>query len=206
MHVYKNRNQCIRWPDDQDMGMGSRSVLHSSQVSDHNIQFALLILALFTFLTLVWYAIETKRLRRAAEDQLEALAKPCLTLATELRAVSDAILEMHQAVGNTIAAGNGGYFVLHNIGSGVALNVTYRFKSLDPHLQADSSTRYFISVPPGHKIRMPEPMNASGCSGECELVFRFESIGRKTYQSTITMNHHVLTSFSFKSLGVPRRT
>ena len=113
---------------------------------------------------------------------------------------------MHEAVGNTIAANSGGNFILHNIGSGVALNVTYRFNSLDPRLRADSSTRYFISVLPNQKIEMPEPMNTSGYSGDCELMFTFDSIGGRTYQSTITMKHHVLTRFDFIRVSERRRT
>jgi hypothetical protein len=181
-------------------------------MSDHQIQLGIFVVTLIGLITglatlgiLIWYAVETKRLRIAAQDQLEALAKPCLTLLTELRDPSDAILEMHQAIGNTIAAGNGGNFILHNIGNGVALNVTYSFHSFDPDLHADSSTRYFISVTPGQKVQMPEPMNVSGYSAECELVFTFDSIGGTTYQSKIMMNHHVLTRFNFKCLGTRRK-
>jgi len=166
-------------------------------MSDNHIQLGILIVASLTFVALVWYAIETRRLRVAAQDQLEALAKPCLTLAMELRDPSDAILEMHQAVGNTTARGDHGNFMVHNIGNGVALNVSYRFRSLERDALNDLSARYFISVLPNQKATMPEPMNVSSYSGECQLTFEFDSIGGVRYESTVTMNHHVLTRFDF---------
>jgi hypothetical protein len=150
---------------------------------------------------LFWYAWETMRLRKAATDQVEAMSKPCLTLWAKLRNQDDAILEMDGAVGALVARGDGANFVVQNIGTGVALNVTYRFNNLDsPERIRLKDKSYLVNVLPGQKISMPEPMNASNYSGNCELLFCFESIGGKHYQSIVTMNGHVLTSFQLKAI------
>ena len=60
-------------------------MLTSEPVSDHHIQLGILIVGSLTFVALIWYAVETRRLRLAAQDQLEALAKPCLSLWADLR-------------------------------------------------------------------------------------------------------------------------
>jgi hypothetical protein len=102
---------------------------------------------------------------------------------------------MHDTAANTVAWGDDGCFVLQNGGNGIALNVEYYWRGEPPH--TDSTVRYFASVSPGQKSKMPEPMNVYGCSGECALVFEFDSIGRVRYQSVVSLNHHVITRFQF---------
>jgi hypothetical protein len=150
---------------------------------------------------LVWYTIETMRLRTVATDQVEAMSKPCLTIWADLRDPTDAILEMDDAVGGTVARGDDGNFVVQNIGTGVALNVRYHFNSIGPpKAKSPTRVRYFVNVLPAQKVRMPEPMNASIYCETCEVVFCFESIGSRRYQSTVTMINHVLTGFEFKRI------
>jgi hypothetical protein len=154
-----------------------------------------LIIATLTFLALVWYAIETWRLRIAAQNQLEALAKPCLTLCARLRNASDAMLPSNDAVGNTVVRSDQGNFVVQNIGNGVALNVRSVFKSLDPDRRTSSEMSYLVNVVPGQPVTLPQPINAF--PGKFELAFQFESIGGKRYRSTVTVNDYVLTDFRF---------
>ena len=171
-------------------------MLRFGPVSDHGIQLAILSVAALTLLALIWYAVETRRLRIAAHDQLEALAKPCLTLWSDLRDSGDALLSLHQAVGNTSIGDDAGQFVVQNIGNGVALNVRYTFRALDSDGKKQSEEpSYFLNILPCQKVRMPEPVSAF--PGGYELRFQFESIGGRTYQSTITFNSRVLTHFKF---------
>ena len=129
------------------------------------------------------------------------MLKPCLTIWADLRDPAKAILEMNGAVGGTVARGDDGNFVVQNIGNGVALNVKYHFNSIDPpKAKSPARTSYLVNVLPAQKVRMPEPMNASIYCGFCEVVFRFESIGGRQYQSTVTMNSHVLTGFEFRAI------
>ena len=111
---------------------------------------------ILTLIGLAWYAIETMKIRTAAQqqvkasldlikaatDQVEGMSKPCLTLWGEVREGADAILEMHGAVGNIVARPDGGSYVALNIGNGVALNVQYSFTRLanDPLLEGGVGT------------------------------------------------------------------
>lgn len=169
------------------------------QVSDHVVQLVLTAVNSATLVVLLWYSLETRRLRVAAQEQLEALAKPCLTLSADLRQPDDAILSMYEAVGNTIARSNEGNFAVQNIGSGIALNVRYVFNQLDTNGRKTSDDqRYLQSVAPGQPVRMPEPINAF--QGSYAVVFNFESIGGKAYRSTVQLTNRVLTAFKFESI------
>ena len=153
-----------------------------------------------------WYALETYRLRKvsqrqveisqdlinAAMAQVEGLSKPCLTLSSELRDDADTVGEIY-AVGSLIARGNQGSFVVQNIGNGVALNVSYRMEQLEGTLP--EATRYLPYVLTTRNPTMVETLNQYNRA--VRVVFEYESIGKRRYRSTIEMNHHVLTSFRF---------
>lgn len=145
---------------------------------------------------LFWYAWLTMKLKNAATEQVEAMAKPCLTIWAKLRSGDEAILNMHGAVGGMVVRADDGTFVAENIGTGVALNVTYRFNNLDaPEKNRPQEKGYLLNILPGQKVAMPEPINASPYCGSCQLIFSFQSIGGRSYESTVTMNNHVLTAF-----------
>ena len=157
-----------------------------------------LVVGATTLGVLIWYAIETKRLRIAAQDQLEGLAKPCLTLLADLREVDDAVLSTHDAVGITVVAQVEHRLVIHNIGTGVAINVQYVFRDVtDTETKNNASdSMYILNISADQKIGMPEPAAAHSFSHELDL--RYESIGRKTYRSIIRFDHWVLTKFKFE--------
>lgn len=150
---------------------------------------------------LFWYAWLTMKLKNAATEQVEAMAKPCLTIWAKLRSPVEAIQNIHGAVGGTVVRTDDGTFVAENIGTGVALNVTYRFNNLDaPDRNRLQEKSYLLNVLPRQRIAMPEPVNASRYSGNCEVIFSFESIGGRHYQSTVTLNNKVLTAFRLKAV------
>lgn len=64
------------------------------------LPFANFIVGVITLGVVFWYAWLTMLLRRAATDQVEAMAKPCLTIWAKLRDPVDAVLEMNGAVGD----------------------------------------------------------------------------------------------------------
>jgi hypothetical protein len=166
-------------------------------VTDHDIQFAVMLINSITFVALIWYCWETRRLRIIAQDQLEALSKPCLTIWADLRNQADAILSMNQAVGNTVVRGDDGSFVALNIGNGPALNVKYIFRTLDAEgrkPRADPS--YVPTLLPAQKVALPQPINAY--TGNYEIVFEFESFSGRSYQSIVTLNGRVLVAFQFQ--------
>jgi len=168
---------------------------------DRFLSLANFIIGVLTLGVLFWYAWLTMKLRDAATEQVEAMSKPCLTIWSKLRDQADAILEMDGAVGSLVARGDDANFVVQNIGTGVALNVSYSFNSLDSTTaQRPERKRYLANVLPTQKISVPEPMSAPLYCGNCELVFDFESIGGRHYRSTVTMNNHVLTGFELKTV------
>jgi hypothetical protein len=164
---------------------------------------------------LVWYCVETRRLRVAAQKQIvisqdlitaamiqvEGLAKPCLTLDSALRDSADAIMGLGVA-GNTVAAQNEGDFVVVNIGNGVALNVNFDlvYTGQYPDRFPKRNLRYLQNVLIGQRVNMLTPMNPYR-TGQFEVVFHYESIGGRCYESRITMNGLVLAGFRFGTLA-----
>jgi hypothetical protein len=157
------------------------------------------LVGLGAFGVLIWYALETMKLRKAAMEQVESMAKPCLTLRAKLRNAADAILDMDDAVGAMVVRGEDAQFVVQNIGTGIALNVSYQFRSLDTPERPDHP-RYLFYVLLGQPVQLPETLNASPYVGNCEALFRFQSISGRWYQSTVTMSRHVLTKFDFRPI------
>src|SRR5579864_1451273 len=73
----------------------------------------------------------SQKLLEAATDQVEGLARPCLTLASELRDGDGTILELDGARGSTRARTKDAHFVFQNIGNGLGLNVHYSFRPIN---------------------------------------------------------------------------
>ena len=108
-------------------------------MSDHHIQLAMLMVQALALVGLFLYCAETYKMRKASQellqasmDQVEGLSKPCITFRAELREGADAILEIHGAKGNLVARPDGGSYVIHNLGNGMALNLPYYFTRNDP--------------------------------------------------------------------------
>ncbi len=60
---------------------------------------------------LIWYSIETRRIRIVSTAQLEALQAPCLTLVATLREGSEAVLDTAGARGTLVLDFNEGFFL-----------------------------------------------------------------------------------------------
>jgi hypothetical protein len=174
------------------------------------VQWLMLAVQFFALLGLIWYTVVTRGIRKssqdqvrvsqglisAAMDQVEGLSKPCLTLYAGLRGATDAIWEMHGTVGNTVARGDQGRFVMQNIGNGTALNVSYQFLQMPREDATRHHQRnYLQNILAGQQITMPQPMTAY--NGDWELHIEYESIGRRKYRSVLILNNLVLTNFEF---------
>ena len=174
------------------------------------IQFGTFFIEALALAGLLWYCIETSRMRTAAEkqvqesqdlikaamDQVEGLSKPCLTIAAGLRDPANATSSA-KAVTSTVALEDEGKFVVQNIGSGPALNVSYRFVAINETAEhfRDRGAIYVQNVLVGQRIRMVEPMSAY--TGDFDVIFRYESIGGRVYESKIRMTNFALTDFEF---------
>jgi len=170
-------------------------------MTDHHIQVSMLIVQSLALLGLLWYAIETLKIRKAAQkqvkasnDQVEGLSQPCLTFVGEIRDGNDVILEMNGAVGNIVVSPYAGSFTITNIGSGVALNIHYQFTGAD-HRPA---VRYIPHVASSARASLIE--RVSQYNGQHQATFDYESIGGRKYRTTIGLNHQVITSFDFKEI------
>ena len=114
-------------------------------MSDHHIQILMLVVQAAALIGLLIYCVETYKIRKASQnqvelsqglfkssmDQVEALSRPCITFLAELRDGSETILEMHGAPGSLVARPDEGSDVIQNIGNGVAQNLKYYITSPD---------------------------------------------------------------------------
>ncbi|SPF34808.1 hypothetical protein SBA1_1340021 [Candidatus Sulfotelmatobacter kueseliae] len=162
------------------------------------IQLAALAVSAVTLFYLIKYVRATQVIAKSAIDQVEGMSKPCLILWGELRDGNDAILNMDGAVGNIIAAADHGSYVVKNIGSGVALNVQYRFTRPDDDPVHPREMRYIPTLEATGRAALVETIG--GYNAEHEVTFEYESIGRRKYRTTIQLNHRVITSFGFKEI------
>jgi len=184
---------------------------------DIAIKFANFVVPILTLVVIAWYTYETKKIRKAAQDQVtasqellraandqaEGVAKPCITLWSDLRNPTDTLLNMHQAVGGTIVRDNRGDYVIVNIGNGLALNVEYVFNVVHESGPIKEIARsYLQSVAPNQMITLALPINAH--VGDHHFVFRFQSLGGRWYESAVRVKSKVLTDLAFRPM--PPRT
>ena len=170
-------------------------------MTDHCIHVLTLIVQTLTLGGLIWYAVETWKIRKAAQrqvkasnDQVEGLSKPCLTFVGELRDGNDVILEMHGAAGNVIAKAYAGSYVIVNVGSGVALNIRYQFTRPDH----PTEPRYIPLLASRAEASLIEPVAAY--NAEHQVTFDYESVGGRKYRTTTQLNHRVITAFRFEEI------
>lgn len=148
---------------------------------------------------LVWYAVETWRIRRASQEQAEAVHKPCLTLVTAARDYDEAVLEMDGAVGGMIVAPREGNVALQNMGNGPAVNVRYEFIPLNPPQGANVArpSGYLQNIPAGGTFVMQVARGVLR-NLEYEFLTTYESLSGHRYESRIILNNLVLTTFDFR--------
>lgn len=161
----------------------------------------MLIVQALALLGLTVYCIETYKLRRVSQkqlqtslDQVEGLSRPCVTFWARLRDGQDVILDMHGAVGNLIVRPDEGSYVITNLGNGLALNLRYYF-TRDDRWADHRNWRYIPTIPASAKVALVETL--SFYDGEHEAVFEYKSLGGRNYRSTMKLNNHVITSFDF---------
>src|SRR6267378_4598687 len=142
-------------------------------MSDHSIQLLTLVVQTLALIGLSAYCIETYKIRVASQkqidvsqnllkismDQVEGFSKPCITFWSELRNGQDVILEMHGATGNLVARPDGGSYVIHNLGNGLALNLRYYVTRNNPQLDQDPERwRYIPTVPVNARVALVETL------------------------------------------------
>jgi hypothetical protein len=150
-------------------------------------------------LGLVWYCIETRRIRITSQAQLEALHAPCMTFKATPRNEADAILETHDARGAMILDFIEGSAVLLNIGTGPAVNISYVFTSLD-EANIRRLDGYIPFVPP--KVICSIPVSrVSLVDSDYTCLIEYESLSQAHYSTRMTIRNLVLTPpFTFDTV------
>jgi len=156
-----------------------------------------LIIQLLLLVVVLWYTCETSKIRKAShkqvaasQEQIEALHKPCLTIATTGRNAEDVILKMDDLAGTMVVRSIGSDVGLQNIGTGPAFNVRYEF-ILNGRPSIDAYVPYIAC---GGPITIPLAVETLRLH-ECEAVISYESVSGRSYTSTIKINNLVLTEF-----------
>jgi hypothetical protein len=141
---------------------------------------------------LIWYGVETRRLRIAAHSQLEALHTPCLTFLSVPRDATEAVLGMSGAQGAMVLQFVLGDAVLTNIGNGPAVNVSYVLQPSDP---ARPPIDGYVSLIPADNTRCTIPVPRGILQGhQYDCVVRYESLSQTRYETRVTVNNLVLTA------------
>ena len=158
-----------------------------------------LVVSILTLLAIVWYVCETLKIRRASQEQAEALQKPCVVLVAAPRDPDDAILDGDGAVGEMVVDAHDGNVALVNIGSGPALNVYFEFRPIDPPNQANVAQRrgQFPAVASRETLVMQVPRGVLR-NLEYEFVAICESLSGLCYESRIVIKNLVPTRSSFR--------
>jgi hypothetical protein len=148
------------------------------------------------FLGLIWYTVETWKIRKVSQEQVETSQKPCLTLSAAERQAEAAILEMHGTdSAQVVATSDDGMLRLINVGLGPAFNVSY---SLTPEeRQAEQAP---IARPKGYLIHIllresaRIPVGRATISGsKWNFVVHYDSLTGRKYETKITIDNLVLT-------------
>ena len=185
------------------------------------VEGGLLIVSAVTLGFLIWYAIETFKLRKAAEKQItmsenllhaameqaEGIARPCITLASKLRDREEAINEVYGVKAISVVKDYRGFLAVRNVGNGLALNISYQFNRVDDpnypkSLKGDDS--YLQRLHAEREIRLPLPVTLMKL-GDWRVVFEFESLGGRKYRTTVTVQANVLSGIRFEQISGPQR-
>jgi hypothetical protein len=165
------------------------------------IPIANLLIQFLVLAFLVWYACETYQLRKASQEQIEALQKPCLTVATTARDYDDAILGVDDAIGGMVLAPREGSVQLRNIGAGPAFNIRYKFNYVDQPRQNGAvvvePSGYLPYIKPGDTFAMQVARGILQLH-KYELVASYDSLSGRKYETRIAINNLVLTTVQFR--------
>lgn len=151
---------------------------------------------------LIWYAIETLRIRRASQEQAEAQQRPCLTLDTTSREYNEAVLgDMLGAIGGMIVAANHGNLALQNMGNGPAVNVRYEFSPLNPPQDANVARPHgYLQTIPAEQIFVMAVARTILQNLTYAFVINYESLSGHKYETRIEVNNLVITAFHFNRI------
>jgi len=155
----------------------------------------------------VWYAFETRKIRKvsqrqveASQEQVEAAQKPCLAFSTAPRPFQDAVLEMEGTNAAMMLRCPEGQAEVENVGSGPAVNVRYNLTPTNPASTLARPSGYLIGMRPGEKFLTPIPRGILQ-GNEWKFLVTYESLSGRRYQTRIIVNNLILTEIEFGPLS-----
>ncbi|MGD1154458.1 MAG: hypothetical protein ABSA41_01375 [Terriglobia bacterium] len=167
-----------------------------------SIQLWGLVTQVLLFGGLVWYTVETRRIRKAAQkqaeaswEQAEAQQRPCLTVVTAARDFDEAILSTGDAEGERIVAPREGSVALENAGNGPALEVRYHFTPVSP-ASIIGPSGYIPGIPPRTNMTIAVALGVLSNS-DYEILLTYDGLSGQRYESRIMTKNLVLTTFHF---------
>lgn len=152
-----------------------------------------------TLIAVVWYVRETLKIRKAAEEQVEGLQKPCLMLSTEARELDEVVLQMDDTAGAMIVGQSRGRIAVENIGSGPAINISCRLKATDFRNQESAVTHesYLQNLSPRGVFETAVPRETLRFV-DYDFSLSYESLSGRSYETVISIKDLVLTRSTFR--------
>jgi hypothetical protein len=138
-----------------------------------------------TLAVVVKYTAITARLGRAAQDQIEASRKPVVVLLFDIRSDDfSLIFESPNAQrvppATMLRISESGNFLISNIGTGPALNVTVSFGPVPEHSAANRYARKIQFIVPGSRAETPIGLG-NNLGDEYTFTARYESLSGRKY-------------------------
>jgi hypothetical protein len=169
---------------------------------------------------LVWYTIETWKIRktsqkqveisqkqiqasqdqvRVSQEQIETSQKPCLMLEAEDRIPGDIDLKKGGFEGAQYVPDQNGAVRLTNVGFGPAFNVEYNFLREDPQTSSKRPTGNLIQIIPQEFRKIPVAQGLIAI-GKWRLTLNYESFSGRKYETVITLDNVELKNVVHRSL------
>ena len=146
--------------------------------------------------TLAQLQVSQKQLE-ASLEQVEASHKPFVAFSTAPRNAEEAVLDMGGAVGGMVVRCPGGNAEVGNVGSGPAINVRYRATHNLEDATEQGPSGYLAGILPGEKFLTPIPRGILQ-GQQWKVVFTYESLSGRKYQTECTIDDLVLTNVRFE--------
>jgi hypothetical protein len=160
------------------------------------LQYLTFLVSVPALLGLGWYVIETYKLRKAAQDQLEASQRPCLVVAGMMRAANEAIMRPGSPL--LVVAPFNGSVALMNIGPGPAFNAIYHLTSPDREGR-NFAPHSMVHVLNDEANPVPIPFQTVS-NGRWLLTLSCESLSKRRYESKTVIEDGVLVTVEHREI------
>jgi hypothetical protein len=150
-----------------------------------------LLVNLATLVALIFYTRITAKIERAAQKQAEATQMPVVVLKIELRQDSmdeamERIGQGHIVQGAQLAVTANGHFLVRNIGTGPALNLTFDFLPVGSKDESGRHARKFPYVLADQALE--SPLSTSSITNDYRFTAEYESLSHKKYVTEMILH------------------